>query len=231
MSGAATTSDQVGRNLMDHPFLLSWALVDEPLGTFRGPGSTSGIETLRDGPYRAEHASFRMDIDNWGFGILGSPGTDVVDGVFGDGLHGRALRRRLADVVPRQLLFGFLLEQLPNPENRVTIGGADTWRDALGLPRPIIHYDIHDYTRAGAAAARGCAEQWFDAIGATDLTTFGPDRSPVMHQPFEWKGRPYATMGAGHLCRRRRYRAVDTPRTGPTGPPLPVDFEAVWPMR
>jgi hypothetical protein len=29
----------------------------------------------------------------------------------------------------------------------------------------------------------------------------------------------------------RRFRPSDTPRTGPTGPPLPVDFEAVWPMR
>ena len=100
MSGAANTSDQVGRNLMDHPFLLSWGLADEPLGTFRGPGSTSGIETLRDGPYRADHAAFRVDIDNWGFGILGAPVTDVTSAVFDDGLHGAALRQRLADVVP-----------------------------------------------------------------------------------------------------------------------------------
>ena len=77
MSGAANTSDQVGRNLMDHPFLLSWARTDEPLGVFRGPGSTAGIETLRDGPFRAQHSSFRTDIDNWGFQILGSPGSDV----------------------------------------------------------------------------------------------------------------------------------------------------------
>ncbi|HEY8093633.1 MAG TPA: ferritin-like protein [Acidimicrobiales bacterium] len=33
------------------------------------------------------------------------------------------------------------------------------------------------------------------------------------------------------IARRRRYRPSDTPRTGPTGPPLPVDFDAVWPMR
>ena len=65
---------------MDHPFLLSWGLADEPFGTFRGPGSTSGIETLRDGPYRADHAAFRVDIDNWGFGILGAPVTDVTGG-------------------------------------------------------------------------------------------------------------------------------------------------------
>ena len=33
------------------------------------------------------------------------------------------------------------------------------------------------------------------------------------------------------IARRRRYRPSDTPRTGPTGPRLPVDFDAVWPMR
>jgi len=204
MSGAANSSDQVGRNFMDHPFLISWAMADEALGTFRGPGSTSGIETLRDGPYRSSHSSFRVDIDNWGFGILGSPGSDVTDAVFGDGLFGAALRQRLADVVPRQLLIGFLLEQLPDPENRVTIGGADTWRDALGLPRPIIHYDIDAYTRAGAAAARSCAEQWFEAMGASDLTDYGQGCPPELHQAFTWDGRPYATMGAGHCCGTHR---------------------------
>ena len=74
--------------------------------------------------------------------------------MFTDGLHGNALRARLADVVPRQLLLGFLLEQLPDPGNRVTIGRPGEWTDALGLPRPILHYDFDDYTRAGAAAAR-----------------------------------------------------------------------------
>jgi hypothetical protein len=33
------------------------------------------------------------------------------------------------------------------------------------------------------------------------------------------------------IAKGRRYLASDTPRTGPTGPPLPVDFDAVWPMR
>ncbi len=210
MSGAANSSDQVGRNLMDHPFLLNWALVDEPLGTFRGPGSTSGIETLRDGPYRTEHASFRVDIDNWGWGILGAPVTDVSDAVFGDGLYGPALRDRLADVVPRQLLIGFLLEQLPHPDNRVTIE-PQRWTDGLGLPRPVLHYDIDAYTRAGAAAARACAEQWFEVLGASDRTFYGAGHPPMMHQAFDWKGRPLATMGSGHLC--GTHRMGDDPAT------------------
>ncbi len=203
MSDAANSSGQVGRNLMDHPFLLSWGLVDEPLGTFRGPGSTSGIETLRDGPYRAAHAAFRVDIDNWGFSILGAPVTDVISGIFDAGLHGRALREYLADVVPRQLLIGFLLEQLPHPENRVVIEPG-RWKDALGIPRGVLHYAIDEYTAAGAAAARSCARQWFEIIGAEDQTTFGAGRPPMLHQRFVWAGRPYATMGSGHVCGTHR---------------------------
>jgi hypothetical protein len=33
------------------------------------------------------------------------------------------------------------------------------------------------------------------------------------------------------IAKGRRYLSSDTPRTGPTGSPLPVDFDAVWPMR
>lgn len=204
MSGAANSSDQVGRNLMDHPFLLSWARTDEPLGTFRGPGSTAGIETLRDGPFRAQHSSFRTDIDNWGFQILGSPGSDVASAVYGDQLFGTALRERVSHDVQRQLMLGFLLEQLPHPDNRVTIKpGAYT--DALGLPRPVIRYDFDAWTRQGAAVARDCAVQWFEELGADDLTAYaGPDRPMAAHQQFTWKDRPYCTLGAGHLCGTHR---------------------------
>lgn len=211
MSDVANSSGQVGRNLMDHPFLLSWGLVDEPLGTFRGPGSTSGIETLRDGPYRAEHAAFRVDIDNWGFSILGSPITDVMSAVFEQGRYGRDLRQHLADVVPRQLLIGFLLEQLPSPGHYVTVDPG-RWKDALGVPRPVLHYGIDDYTRAGAAAARSCARQWFEAIGADDQTVLDGNRPPMLHQSFEWAGQPYATMGSGHIC--GTHRMGGDPSTG-----------------
>ena len=54
--GVANTSDQVGRNLMDHPTQLSWALADAAVYPYRGPLSTSGIENLRDGDFRASAA-------------------------------------------------------------------------------------------------------------------------------------------------------------------------------
>jgi choline dehydrogenase-like flavoprotein len=203
MSEAANSSDQVGRNLMDHPFLLTWALAPEPLGVFRGPGSSSGIETLRDGAFRRQHSSFRVDIDNWGFSILGSPGTDVSAAVFGDGLFGTRLRTTLGHDVQRQVMFGFLLEQLPERTNRVTVSRRLT--DALGVPRPVLTYDIGGWTRRGAAVARASARRWFEALGAQDLTDYtGSAARMVAHQSFAVAGEPYRTMGAGHICGTHR---------------------------
>src|SRR5689334_20038023 len=42
--GVANSSDQVGRNLMDHPVQLSWAQSKDPVFPYRGPLSTSGVE-------------------------------------------------------------------------------------------------------------------------------------------------------------------------------------------
>ena len=46
--GIANTSGELGRNLMDHPTQLSWALANDALFPYRGPLATSGIENLRD---------------------------------------------------------------------------------------------------------------------------------------------------------------------------------------
>src|SRR5262249_39903666 len=66
-AGIANGSAQLGRNLMDHPTQLSWALAGEALWPYRGPLSTSGIENLRDGDFRRERASFRVEIGNDGW--------------------------------------------------------------------------------------------------------------------------------------------------------------------
>jgi choline dehydrogenase-like flavoprotein len=62
--GVANSSDQVGRNLMDHPAQLSWALAPEPVWPYRGPLSTSGIENLRDGAFRKDRPAFRIELGN-----------------------------------------------------------------------------------------------------------------------------------------------------------------------
>lgn len=68
LSDLANSSDQVGRNLMDHPQGAGGCLAPEPLFPFRGPPTTSGIDVFRDGGFRAEHAAFRMSLGNDGWG-------------------------------------------------------------------------------------------------------------------------------------------------------------------
>ena len=46
-SGLSGPKNLVGKTLMDHPALYAWGLAPEPVGSYRGPLSTAGIEDLR----------------------------------------------------------------------------------------------------------------------------------------------------------------------------------------
>jgi glucose dehydrogenase len=53
-NGVGNSSDQVGRNLMDHPTQLSWALANAPLYPYRGPLATrrSAVRARLQAPLR-----------------------------------------------------------------------------------------------------------------------------------------------------------------------------------
>ena len=91
-SGLQSRNGLVGRNLMDHAYLLSWALMPQDCGTMRGTNCTGGIVNLRNGRFRAHQAAFAADIHNDGWGwAVGSPLYDlrlVVDqqNLFGSGV-------------------------------------------------------------------------------------------------------------------------------------------------
>ncbi|MQS17176.1 GMC family oxidoreductase [Streptomyces kaniharaensis] len=199
-SGAANSSDQVGRNLMDHPVLLTWGLMPHRIGPYRGPGSTSGLEGFRFGAARARRAPFRIEIGNWGWTwALGPPDGRVAEllrsgGPDGRGLFGAELRRTLGDRIGREFAFQFEMEQDADPANRVTIDPRQ--RDALGNPRPVLHYDLSDHVKRGIAAAKSVSDQLFALLGAEDHTRFEP--GPAWPGYFEYEGRPYAYRGAGH---------------------------------
>src|SRR5439155_1972107 len=76
----------------------------------------------------------------------------------------KALYERTA----RQIRFGTLAEQLPDPANRITPDPAQ--RDQLGIPRPRIAYRIDDYTKAGLAEARAIHEAAFKRLGTTEIS-------------------------------------------------------------
>lgn len=217
--GVANRSGQVGRNLMDHPLYLAWALspATQPLFPYRGPIATSGIESLRDGPFRKDRAAYRIEIGNEGWNFpIGDPDTTTVDLINGSNvsglnppapgsgadappaLFGTALVQALNNILPRQFRLAFLVEQSPDPDNRVSLSATQT--DRLGLPRPEIQYKLSPYTIDGMVAAKKAADTIFARMGAQQFTQTpsadDPSSFPVTIDGQETRLKFY---GAGHI--------------------------------
>jgi choline dehydrogenase-like flavoprotein len=171
-SGLGGANGLVGKSLMDHPALYAWGLSPVPIGAYRGPLSTAGIDDLRSGPFRAEHAAFRFDIGNDGWRpVTGAPDTSVADAVINQGLFGARLRDHLQATLPRHVRFSVAIEQLPSPANSVSVDPR--YLDPLGNPRPVITYHIDDYTLAAMAVATDVYRQVFRRAGIQDCTSPG----------------------------------------------------------
>ena len=178
-NGVANSSGLVGKNLMDHPLYLSWGLAKDPVYGYRGPLSTSGIESLRDGSFRNQRAAWRVEIGNegWNFSI-GDPWTSVADFVDGTNasqlnpkgqkLFGSQLVQQLNEAFIRQWRMGFLVEQTPEPSSCVKL--SKTLTDGLGLPRPEVRYDLSEYTKLGFVFAEIFSRQVYERLQATNYT-------------------------------------------------------------
>ncbi|QQP94491.1 GMC family oxidoreductase [Lysobacter enzymogenes] len=229
-NGVANGSGQVGRNLMDHVMYLAWGLAKDPIYAFRGPLSTSGIEAARDGAFRSQRAAYRIEIGNEGWNwAANDPNTTLADFVFGQNnsqlngnsvnaqgqklrfdpnlpafsqLYGSKLVQTLNGVYIRQLRLGYLIEQLPDPDNRVTL--STQYKDHLGLPRPQVTYRIReDYVRNAFVSAKQVSTQIFQALGATEYTMPPADAvlsgSGASSSTFRYQGQNFVFYGAGHI--------------------------------
>lgn len=201
----ANSSDQVGRNLMDHPTALSWGLTPEPVYGFRGPLSTSGIDNLRDGPYRSNRAAFRVEIGNegWNWPKV-EPYTSGIDFLYAtdsSGLNAAGAIYSNTDLVQavnstltRQFRLGMSVEQDAEPTNRVEL--SPTFTDNLGIPRPLVTYDLSDYTKRGILAGLEAGTNLIASVGGTEFT----EQYSYFSTTFEFLGSFYNYSGAGHLC-------------------------------
>lgn len=192
-SGLPSSSGLVGRNLMDHAYLLTWALMPEAVGAYRGPLCTSGIEELRTGSFRRRQAAIRMGIHNDGWGwATASPYTDLELLVDRQNKFGSELRRGLADRISRQVLLACMVEVLPDESNRVTVDPAYT--DALGNPRPVIGFGLSQYTLEGVAFARRLSRRIYQRLGAEDHTSY----DPTAYGWISYEGEQYVIRGGNH---------------------------------
>ena len=235
--GVANSSDMVGRNLMDHPYYVAWGLLPptaKPVFPYRGPLITSGIGDLCDGPFRAKRAAFRVDIGNEGWNYVIAGGAfgvdpqlttlDFVNGMNSGGLNkskfsqlandnsallGAGLAQKLNDLISRQFRIGFLVEQDPDPNNRVTL--SPTFSDALKLPRPQIAYDISDYTKQGIVAAFRMTNLMFSKLGAQNFTERAAGDPTGFDETIDGSTIQLNYGGAGHIM--GTYRMGDNPKT------------------
>lgn len=193
-SGLPSTSRLMGKNLMDHPFLLAWGLLREEGGTGRGPLVTSGVCELRNGRFRRRQAGFAMDIHNDGWGWAnGAPVSTLMGAVDNMNKYGKELRDSVRSHVSRQLLLAFMVEMLPEEANRVSVD--PTYLDALGNMKPVISYRIPDYSMNAMVYARQFSRMLFQRVGAEDHTKY--DLLDPGYVSYEGEG--FAIRGGNHL--------------------------------
>ncbi|UZD95596.1 GMC family oxidoreductase [Pseudomonas corrugata] len=228
--GVANSSGQVGRSLADHPIYLAWGLMPEGKAIFpyRGPLSTAGIESLRDGAFRSQRAAWRIEIGNEGWNWpANDPYDTVADFIDGtnnnrvnplssnqdpkaptEALYGTALVQKLNDIFVRQFRIAFLVEQVEDdPDNaKCYIVPSADFKDRLGIPRPEIHYELSEYTKKGFLEAKRLATHIIkDLLGAEELTR------PLKPGKFIYDKEPLSFQGAGHLM--GTYRMGSDPAT------------------
>ncbi len=231
-SGVANSSDQVGRNLMDHPIILTWGLLKDKIGAYRGPGSTSGIPTFRDGAFRSKHAAFRVEIGNWGWSFPDGAPYSTFDSLLQQSepaknskslTWGSDLRKKLNEVLPRQFRIAWEFEQIPDQNNRVTID--EKYKDQLGNHRPVISYNVPGYVKAAMKQAREVSRKIHKDLGITkSVYAKDDDQKPKCEPAFAefypgtdythyakskpgyviYEGKGYAYEGAGHVAGTHR---------------------------
>ncbi len=157
LSEVANSSDQVGRNLMDHSGIGLQFLADEPLWQGRGQIQQGGIFNWRDGPFRASHAAIKHAPSNY------VPNTAVAQRLLAAGVLGSELDRRIRDEASRWVDISTVFEMLPLPTNRVQ-PNPDR-QDALGIPMLKVHYDIADYVKAAWPIAMNDFRNFVSGMG------------------------------------------------------------------
>ena len=225
-AGVANNKGHVGKNLMDHPLYLTWGLTPKPTFPYRArwrpPASRPARRIFPLGPGRVPRRVRQRGLELH----ERRPKTttlDFVDGRVstvnpeGRRLFRQELIRKLNDIYTRQFRFGFLIEQSPCDQNRVTLNHTDD----LGIPRPKIAYNLSDYTKRRIRRRRETYPEDLGRKTCVERVRKPPEKmrqdagyfsytDPETREPFDFE-----YFGSGHI--------VGTCRMGPTREDSVVD--------
>jgi len=140
-NGIANSSDQVGRNMMDHSGFHARFTAKEPLWLGRGPAQSSCMVGPRDGAFRSEYSATKVILYN----INQAP--QMAAAAIKDGFVGAALNAEIRRRTTQSIDLSISLEPLPEAHNRVTL--SKTRKDPHGIPCPDVYYDVGEYVRKG----------------------------------------------------------------------------------
>jgi choline dehydrogenase-like flavoprotein len=141
--GLANRSGLVGCNLMHHPTGMVTGVFDDMLDGYRGPFAVSILsqEFYESSPDRPFRRGFQMQLVR-SDGPLGTALGGYLPRVpWGAGHHAA-----FVDWFARTASLTVTTEDLPDPENRVTLDPSLT--DSSGLPAPRVQYRVSDNTWA-----------------------------------------------------------------------------------
>ena len=190
-SGVGNANDLVGRHFMEHPH--------HPAGRvlFARPRDawdfyTIGQSTLADGSTVSRWAGLGLSAEAQAQAGIGNASVQLYPGLEGGELRGgrddetsamravgRLLTRGAGD--PPLGVLSVRTEQVPDPENRITLGRAV---DELGLPRPVIAWHLNPEDRATLRATTRLVGEHLAASGAARVE-LDPSGTPVEDWPTE----------------------------------------------
>jgi choline dehydrogenase-like flavoprotein len=140
-NGIANSSDQVGRNLMDHTGISMNMVTKEDIWPGEGPTELLVYLNQRDGEFRKDYPSYKIKVRNT------VPTAQTTQGLIDKGILGSKLDAEIRRLSARSLNWAIDFEALPLPENRVLPSTKKF--DALGIPVPSLYYSVTDYWNAG----------------------------------------------------------------------------------
>lgn len=187
--GLANASGAVGRYFMEHPAIKLEGELDTPTRQHLIGFETAISEAVYDHD-RGPAGSMLFQVDT-GAGPspldIAMPGGSsmgrMVDGSFADPFSDVPMGDSMIDEIQREFgtrigLF-VMAEQLPHPNNRVTLN--EDRRDDRGYPVPDISFDVDEHAIGTLTRAEELLYTVFDALEATDIERIGRPAQPYFN--------------------------------------------------